>query len=118
MKRKENPRALLLQLTVRKDVAGPRKKLASLHQLRAWLDKLGALLELSDCELSMLLIGDKEMRSLNREWRAKDKTTDVLSFPQREPGAITSLLGDIVISLCCFGRQKSLRPQLMKSFSG
>lgn len=42
------------------------------------------------------------MRKLNRTWRGKDKTTDVLSFSFRE-GSFTSiqplLLGDIVISV-------------------
>ncbi len=42
------------------------------------------------------------MRSLNRRYRGKDKTTDVLSFPARE-GTFSNIqphvLGDIVISV-------------------
>ena len=42
------------------------------------------------------------MRTLNRAWRGKDRTTDVLSFSLRE-GAFAAvqphLLGDIVISV-------------------
>lgn len=42
------------------------------------------------------------MRSLNRRYRGKDKTTDVLSFPTRE-GKFSHIqphvLGDIVISV-------------------
>ncbi|WP_155717750.1 rRNA maturation RNase YbeY [Leptospira noguchii] len=39
--------------------------------------------ELSDsgCELSLLLVGDSDMKEINRLRRGKDKTTDVLSFP-------------------------------------
>ncbi|WP_085989198.1 rRNA maturation RNase YbeY [Leptospira noguchii] len=39
--------------------------------------------ELSDsgCELSILLVGDSDMKEINRLRRGKDKTTDVLSFP-------------------------------------
>nr|WP_235596140.1 rRNA maturation RNase YbeY [Leptospira weilii] len=39
--------------------------------------------ELKDfrCELSLLLVGDSDMREINRLRRGKDKTTDVLSFP-------------------------------------
>ncbi|ALO25954.1 putative rRNA maturation factor YbeY [Leptospira borgpetersenii serovar Ballum] len=39
--------------------------------------------ELKDfpCELSLLLVGDSDMRKINRLRRGKDKTTDVLSFP-------------------------------------
>lgn len=56
----------------------------------------------------MLLVGDRAMRTLNRTYRGKDRTTDVLSFPLQE-GANTGLqpqmLGDIVISLPAAGRQ-------------
>jgi len=40
------------------------------------------------------------MRRLNRHYRKKDRTTDVLAFPMREgPGPSSSLMGDIVISV-------------------
>jgi probable rRNA maturation factor len=47
-------------------------------------------------ELSLVLAGDGLLRRLNRDYRGKDKTTDVLSFPGDggEAG-----LGDIVISV-------------------
>ncbi len=56
--------------------------------------------------LSLRIVGDASMRMLNREYRKKDKTTDVLSFPQRDDrGASASraapaedFLGDVVIS--------------------
>ena len=61
-----------------------------------------------DAELSVLLVGDKAMRSLNRRYRNKDRTTDVLSFPLQE-GRFTSIqphvLGDIVVCLPAAGRQ-------------
>lgn len=34
--------------------------------------------------LSVSVIGDARMRSLNRQWRGKDRTTDVLSFGLKE----------------------------------
>ena len=33
-----------------------------------------------DMEIDLAIIGDKRMRRLNRVWRGKDRTTDVLSF--------------------------------------
>src|SRR5207237_4296551 len=51
-------------------------------------------------ELSLALVRDRRMRALNREWRGKDRPTDVLSFPQ--DGAS---LGDVVISLDTARRQ-------------
>lgn len=49
--------------------------------------------------VDVLLTGDEEMRHLNRDWRGKDKATDVLSFPADEPCSNSSLpfVGDIAI---------------------
>ncbi|EMJ49927.1 rRNA maturation RNase YbeY [Leptospira santarosai] len=45
--------------------------------------------ELKDfpCELALLLVGDSDMREINRLRRGKDKTTDVLSFPLEFDGS-------------------------------
>jgi len=51
-------------------------------------------------ELSLALVSDRRVRALNREWRGKDRSTDVLSFPQ--DGAS---IGDVVISLDTARRQ-------------
>lgn len=45
--------------------------------------------------VTVALTGDAEVRKLNRAWRGKDKTTDVLSFPVGSEGE----LGDIVVSV-------------------
>ncbi len=48
------------------------------------------------------------MRSLNRRYRRKDKTTDVLSFSPREgvfPSVQPDVLGDIVIAVPTAARQ-------------
>jgi probable rRNA maturation factor len=39
-------------------------------------------------EVNVLLTGDRKMRELNRRFRRKDKTTDVLSFPSLDGGDI------------------------------
>lgn len=65
-----------------------------------------------ECEVSVSLVDNEEIRSLNREYRGIDKETDVLSFPMaefvtEEPGIADEsieyiekeiILGDIVIS--------------------
>jgi probable rRNA maturation factor len=57
--------------------------------------------------LSLTLIGDAAIRTLNREYRGKDCATDVLSFsldgPARRPAE--RLLGDVVISVDTARRQ-------------
>jgi probable rRNA maturation factor len=45
-------------------------------------------------EVSIAFVSDAQMRALNRKWRGKNKTTDVLTFPGEPP-----FLGDIAISL-------------------
>ena len=40
--------------------------------------------------VSVLLTGDEEIRRLNREFRHKDKATDVLSFPAARVGRASS----------------------------
>ena len=59
------------------------------------------LLDVGYEEVSLSLVSDREMRSLNRHWRGKDKPTDVLSFPLEEGRH----LGDVVISLDTARRQ-------------
>ena len=47
---------------------------------------------------SILFAGDAEVHALNREWRGKDKPTNVLSFPTTAPAGVKPQpLGDIVI---------------------
>jgi probable rRNA maturation factor len=47
-------------------------------------------------EVSLVLAGDRLLRRLNREYRGKDRPTDVLSFPG---GGGEGGLGDVVISV-------------------
>ena len=59
-------------------------------------------------QLTVTLVGDRAMRDLNRRWRGKDATTDVLSFSQREGeggGLHPELLGDVVVSAAAALRQ-------------
>jgi len=62
-------------------------------------------------EVSFLFASDETLQSVNREWRAKDKPTNVLSFPTDviELGKVTSpMLGDIAISLETAKREADL----------
>lgn len=61
-----------------------------------------------DFEVGLRLTTDREIRVLNREFRSKDKPTDVLAFAQREGpagGLHPALLGDVVISVDTARRQ-------------
>ncbi|MEW6162364.1 MAG: rRNA maturation RNase YbeY [Nitrospirota bacterium] len=75
------------------------------QRIRRFLRKALHLLGLHKAELSILLVNDRRMKILNRQYRGVDRTTDVLSFPQQNRYTLhvtryTSLpLGDIVINL-------------------
>jgi probable rRNA maturation factor len=60
-----------------------------------------------DRNLSVHLIGDKKMRRLNRQYRGKDKTTDVLSFGLENGFDMVKNkeIGDIFISIPQIQRQ-------------
>jgi len=62
------------------------------------------------CELSIALVDDREIASLNHAYRGKDRPTDVLSFAQREGEDVApGLLGDVVISFDTAARQARRR---------
>ena len=49
----------------------------------------------NEVEISLLLTDDENIQELNKTYRNKDKSTDVLSFPMEDK----FMLGDIVISI-------------------
>src|SRR5271170_5559925 len=61
--------------------------------------------------VSVLLTGDEEIRRLNREFRHKDKATDVLSFPVAEipSAARPRQAGDVAISVETAAREAAKR---------
>jgi len=80
---------------------------AKLRRDIARMVKAAALSERrKDLEVALRLCNDVAMRELNRDYRKKDKPTDVLAFAQREAAsADRSILGDIVISIDTAKRQ-------------
>lgn len=92
-----------LKSKLRRDVAR-MVKAAALHEGR------------KDLEVALRLCDDAAIHELNRDYRGKNKPTDVLAFAQREAqGADPSLLGDIVISVPTAKRQakKGLYAELL-----
>ena len=56
--------------------------------------------KMSDCVINLRLLNDKEMKKLNMQFRQKDKTTNVLSFPNNDISVKqTKNIGDIAISV-------------------
>lgn len=80
--------------------------------VRRWAERMLADLELEDRELSVLLTNDAEIHVLNRDYRGKDRPTDVLAFAMGEGEGSEfagPLLGDVVISVETARRQANRR---------
>lgn len=107
----------MLDLAVDDDVALPAATLRKLQRDVARMVKAAALHEgRKDLEVALRLCNDAAIHELNRDYRKKNKPTDVLAFAQREAeNADQSLLGDIVISVETAKRQakKGLYAELL-----
>ncbi len=72
--------------------------------VKNWLDTLHRALDLGNASITLILTTDGRVREINRDYRKKDRPTDVISFAYRDepfplaPGSVESL-GDIYISL-------------------
>jgi probable rRNA maturation factor len=74
--------------------------------LRRRLEALAVRHGAAGAEVTVVVVGDRAMRTLNRRWRKQDRPTDVLSFSLRDAtpdGRRT--LGDIVIAAPTAERQ-------------
>ncbi len=87
-----------------------QKKVTTTPNLRRLVKTaVGAALDFedfrADCEVSVTFTDNEKIHALNRDYRAVDRPTDVLSFPMFEGEELTGQafgplpLGDIVISL-------------------
>jgi rRNA maturation RNase YbeY len=84
-----------------------RKVPIDLRSFQKEVERAVCLLGLEDYEVSFLFVNDARSRRLNRQFRGKDRPTDVLSFPlfkdlqeiKRARALGEVLLGDVVINL-------------------
>ena len=96
------PRAALrLQVTI---VGAPATRAAS-RGLGPWLCRVAP--RRARGEVTIALVGDARMRTLNRTFRGVDAHTDVLSFPADSagPAAVPGALGDVAIAMGVATRQ-------------
>ena len=72
------------------------------RKLRGTVSRILKILDYADKEISIVLTDDESIKTLNRQYLGKNKTTNVISFSLREGeyGDINpQILGDVVISL-------------------
>lgn len=66
-------------------------------QLQQWLESAITLFQ-PQAEVTIRIVESAESQQLNRDYRGKDKPTNVLSFPfEAPPGIEIDLLGDLII---------------------
>lgn len=71
--------------------------LPSEAQFIAWFEQAVQSFQ-EQAEVTIRIVDEFESQSLNRDYRGKDKPTNVLSFPfEAPPGVELDLLGDLVI---------------------
>jgi probable rRNA maturation factor len=100
----ENPVSAILDLQLASDSADiPRKQ-----NMQLWLDTLLFHQQLNKKEITVRIVDEAEIKQLNQQYRGKDNSTNVLSFPFEMPElamsegvhmdeSICDFLGDIVI---------------------
>lgn len=82
---------------VGRDTSEKKLGLPSARALAPFLKRAQAAVRLRG-EVSVLLTTDAAIRKLNRQFRGKNKATDVLSFPAESPGR-EKIAGDLAISV-------------------
>jgi len=98
---------LELEIAIEADWPSPPNWEALAERALAALSQVAPELANPRLSASLLFADDAEVHALNREWRGKDKPTNVLSFPMLErddllalsPEGPPELLGDIALAL-------------------
>ena len=90
-------KSAVINLDLRVEDAEWTRALADIEAVCTAALNAGAAQSEAQGEVSVLLTNDPEIQTLNRDWRGKDKPTDVLSFPADPMD--TPFLGDIAVSL-------------------
>lgn len=113
MEHGETPRTMILLDPDLDPDAGPLSSATKAHDLRMpstrslarFLTKARSAVRLRG-QVSVLLATDEAQRKLNRRFRRKNKTTDVLSFPADSPAPqAEQIAGDLSISVPTARRQ-------------
>ena len=97
-----------------------RRHLVSVSRLGKFVSLLSRRLRVDSHSFSIVLVSDRAIRRLNRDFRNQDKPTDVLSFPtgpEDAPHLDKPGLGDMIISVetarrQAFARHHSLEREL------
>jgi len=80
------------------EINSTSSKIPTIEQIEQWISAALHSDELSDAEVSVYIVDEAESQDLNFQYRGKDKSTNVLSFPADIPDEVgVPLLGDLVV---------------------
>lgn len=86
-----------MTITLDLQLASSATALPAAAQFQQWLEAAVSPFQ-AEAEVTIRIVDLAESQQLNSQYRAKDKPTNVLSFPfQCPPGITLPLLGDLVI---------------------
>jgi probable rRNA maturation factor len=96
-------RAPVVQVSIQKAAPGWKAVTGAAAKVRRAARRAVAMVGvpvMAGAEIAVLLADDARMQGVNRQWRAKDSSTNVLSFPGAAPGSISQapFLGDIILA--------------------
>ena len=80
------------------EVNSSSTKITSVENIELWISTALHSDELNQAEVSVYIVDEPESQELNSQYRGKNKSTNVLSFPADIPDEVgVPLLGDLVI---------------------
>ena len=96
-----------------------RQRAVAIHTaaVKRHVGRIMAYLGCTERELSVVFGSDRLLQDLNRTYRHKDCTTNVLAFPQHptyEGEPVTAMLGDVVVSLPTAAREACALQQTLE----
>lgn len=95
----ENNNSLSFIVDIQVALENPEPELPGTNTIEQWVSKTLTNFK-NNAEVSLRIVEANEIQALNKRYRQKDKTTNVLAFPSELPEGIEldyELLGDVVI---------------------
>jgi len=91
-----------------------RRGVPQRRSFERWIDAI-ATLRRRRCEVNLLVVGTREGRRFNRQFRQRDYATNVLSFPYESmPWEKSALLGDLVICAPVVAREAAEQDKVLR----